>query len=107
GQEVRSGYPARSSVGLGIRHDLQPGLTFNADYRFTDLTRTYATNRAAGVTNRLDLSLTTAIADGRGELQFGVEDAFNRTQDPVFGVANFTSHPTPGRAFFVRLQWKF
>jgi outer membrane receptor protein involved in Fe transport len=106
-QEVRSFYPALHSAGIGIRHDLTDTLTFNADYRYTDVTRSSYLGFPVPVANRLDLALTAKVFDGRGELQEGVEDVFNDTVGPIYGISASVSHETPGRTAFIRFQWKF
>ena len=47
------------------------------------------------------------IAAGNGELMFGVTDVLKKEAEPAWPLSATSAHETPGRTFFVRLQYKF
>lgn len=105
---LRAGYPANNKAGLSTRLFLQNDFVFDAKYIYYDFIRQHGDIVADTPSNhRLDLNLSKKIADGNGEIMFGVSDLLNRTSGPSFDVGKFTAHETPGRTFFVRLQLRF
>ncbi|MCD4830324.1 MAG: TonB-dependent receptor plug domain-containing protein [Anaerohalosphaeraceae bacterium] len=107
-QSLRANLPAEHKAGLTGRLFLAKGLTFNANYKFTDSTvRDPSQGGSAGSSNRLDLTIAKAFADGKGELMFGVSDLLNKTTEAIHDFSRVTGHETPGRMFFTRVQYKF
>ena len=108
GQNIRSYWPARHKAGLTGRLFLHDNWTFNTNYKFTNTTSSYPfIGEYIGNSNRLDLSISKEIADGKGELMLGVSDLLNKSNDPFIPCDAFTAHETPGRMFFIRLQYRF
>jgi outer membrane cobalamin receptor len=108
GQVTRSILPAQNKAGLNNRWYVDKDWTFNTSYVFQSAVKAYGT--AAGdvkCSNILDLTLSRKFAKGKGELMFGVTDVLNKNTDPVYDSVNMTALETPGRTFFVRLQFKF
>ncbi|MGD9110462.1 MAG: TonB-dependent receptor [Phycisphaerales bacterium] len=107
-QSTRCYQPSKHKAGLTGRLFLSNGWTFNANYKFTNIT---PGDSSAGIqigsTNHLDLTLAKSFAQGRGELMFGVSDLLTKHTQPVYTLASYSAHDTPGRTFFVRLQIKF
>jgi outer membrane receptor protein involved in Fe transport len=107
-QDVRAFLPAPHKVGATGRLHLPADWTLNANYRWTART---PGNPSEGIDvrshHRLDLAVAKGFANGRGELMVGVQDVFDDTRLNVFGLGDFTSHETPGRALFIRLQLEF
>ena len=54
--------------------------------------------------NVLDLSIAKSLFDGRAEIMLGVEDALDETGFALPSDGQLTSHESPGRTFFIRLQ---
>lgn len=107
-QSMRGMRPAKHKVGLTGRLFLPENWTFNANYRFTDTTpASVSVPEAVGSSHRLDLTAAKGTFGHRGELMLGVSDLFNTSHDGLEQSDTFTSHPTPGRTFFARLQLKF
>lgn len=107
-QDMRSYTPAEHKVGMTGRLFLEEGWTLNANYRYTDTT----SNLSGFLTriessHRLDLTVSKAFADNRGEIMIGVSDILNETNGPIHRLAGFTTHETPGRTFFARVQYNF
>jgi outer membrane receptor protein involved in Fe transport len=107
-QNMRAYGPARHKAGVTCRLNLDRLLTMNINYRYCDTTRTFsATDLPSDMSQRLDLTLSRTIANGRGELMVGVLDVFNRTCPANKAINSFTGYETPGRTFFTRLQFTF
>ena len=105
-QNLRAYGPAKHKVGLTGRLFLSEGWSINANYRYTNTTPPYASTLGAiGQSHRLDTAVAKEFADGKGELMIGVSDLMNETNGPNFGMGQITAHETPGRTFFVRLQF--
>ena len=88
---------------------LTDDLVFNANYTYYDAIRHpgFLINGTSPLSHRLDLTLSKKIAKGKGEIMIGVSDVFNKTAGPVFGIAEFVAHETPGRTWFARWQMNF
>ncbi|MCD4831738.1 MAG: TonB-dependent receptor, partial [Anaerohalosphaeraceae bacterium] len=105
---LRANLPAKHKAGLTGRLFLADGLTLNANYKFTATTPyNPASGGNAGSSNRLDLTIAKAFADGRGELMFGISDLLNTTNEAIHDFSRAAGHETPGRMFFTRVQYKF
>jgi outer membrane receptor for ferrienterochelin and colicin len=111
GQVTRSIAPAMNKAGLTGRWYIDQDWTFNTNYAFQNSIYDYKTAAAdtgnAGVSHRLDLTLSRKLADGKGEIMVGVTDVLNRTSGPIYDTGNFTALETPGRTIFARLQIQF
>jgi len=107
-ESLRAGYPAKHKAGLNARFFLSDDVVFNTSYTYHNVIDHYDNIELdTPITHRLDLTLSKKIARGKGEIMIGVSDVLNSTSDPVLDVGNFTSHETPGRTFFARLQANF
>lgn len=109
-QPIRAYAPAQHKVGLRGRLFLADNWVLNANYRFTDSTRTSdndSTILDVGSSERLDLTVSKEFAKGQGEFMIGVSDLFNETNGPHFGIGQLSAHETPGRMLFLRLQYRF
>lgn len=110
-QELRAYHPAKHKTGLTARIFLSGGITLNGNYRFTSRTNfsddETITPTTVGNTQRLDLSVSKIFADKCGELTIGVADVFNETELKAPALGRLSHYKTPGRMFFVRLQYKF
>lgn len=108
-QSIRSSYPTRFKSGLTFRHKLDNNWVFNANYVYNDNMKTYGTvlSNSIDTFNRLDLTLSAPMLEGRGELMVGVVDVFNKTHDAIFSSGTLTAHDVPGRMFFGRFQYHF
>ena len=108
-QLIRSYAPAQHKVGLTGRLFLDDGWALNANYRYTGTTPVVGDTTIfdIGASHRLDLGVAKQFAEGHGEVMVGVSDVFNKTNGPNFGIGQVTAHETPGRMFFIRLQYKF
>ncbi|MBN2271577.1 MAG: TonB-dependent receptor plug domain-containing protein [Sedimentisphaerales bacterium] len=108
-QMIRSYAPAQHKVGLTGRLFLDDGWTLNANYRYTGTTPVVGDTMIfdVGASHRLDLSVAKKFAEGRGEVMVGVSDVFNKTNGPNFGIGEVTAHETPGRTFFVAMNFRF
>ncbi len=107
-ESLRSLQPARHKTGVSARWFINDNWTLNGNYKFTDTTQDnpfYQYTYAAF--HRLDLTISRKVANGHGELMFGVSDLLNETNDPLFETPNYAAHETPGRTFFARLQLNF
>jgi iron complex outermembrane receptor protein len=105
-QDMRAYFPARHKAGMTCRLNLDRLLTLNINYRYCDTTRT-PTYPSFDMTQRLDLTLSRTIANGRGELMVGVLDVLDRICPANKAINSLTSYETPGRTFFARLQIQF
>jgi hypothetical protein len=106
---VRAYTPPSHSVGLTGRLNLAEGITANANYRYSNLIEFPGGGGFVlpiSPTHRLDLTLSKAFADGRGEIMVGVADVFNRTVSAGQEVGSGTTR-LPGRMIFARVQLKF
>jgi iron complex outermembrane receptor protein len=107
-QDFKAFRPARHKTGLTGRLFLSDGWVANAQYRFTNTTPRNPWNGVnAPCSHRLDLALSKSFDKDKCEIMVGVQDVFNTTHDPIIESIQFTGHETPGRTFFVRLQFKF
>jgi iron complex outermembrane receptor protein len=110
-QQIRAYEPARHKCGLTGRVFLDGGWTFNVNYKYMDTTNrtSFVPSEYASlnVCHRLDLTLSKTIAEGRGELMFGVSDLLNNTTQAAAETITVTGHETPGQTFFARLQYRF
>lgn len=107
-QTIRAYHPSRHKAGLTGRLLLPDDWTLNANYAYNNSIP--GLNNAvvgAPVFHRLDLTIAKKFADGDGEFMIGVADVLNNTSEPVFGVGEFAAHETPGRTFFIQLQFNF
>lgn len=107
-QPIRALLPPEHSAGVTGRLFLGELWTLNSAYRFTGpLAGEGLVADAARATHRLDLTVSRRFAGSRGEFTFGVADVLDSTHDAVYQLGQFTSHDTPGRTFFARLQLQF
>lgn len=110
-QSIRAYRPVEHKCGLTGRLFLDGGWTVNVNLKISGMTPKnpfFSTNEAnLGSYNRLDLTLAKQIAEGRGELMFGVSDLLNKTREAAGETITMTGHETPGRMFFARLQYRF
>jgi outer membrane receptor protein involved in Fe transport len=110
GRDIRSYPPATHKMGLTGRVFLPQDWTLNANYRYRTATSSnhLVTTSDGPSSHRVDLGVSKAIgSEGNGEIMFGVSDLFHRNVQGVQGVDQAGGHDTPGRTFFIRLQWKF
>jgi len=105
-QDIRSFFPAEHKAGASARLSVGDQVTLNLNYRYNDATADGPDTRSIPVNHRADFTIAHAL-DGRGEVMIGVTDLFDETDLPTAGIGSLTSHPTPGRALFVRLQLHF
>ena len=109
-QAVRALLPSRHKAGVTGRLFLADGWTLNGNYKFMS---TVLANPCKGNVadseggHRLDLTISKTIAEGSGEIMFGVSDLLNKTINMVRSNSVVTSHEVPGRTFFGRFQWRF
>lgn len=106
-QELRSFWPAAYKAGATARLYLDENWTLSGFYRYTDVTRDDTDVQNVGVSHQIDVGVSRRLFEGRGELMIGVRDLLDQTDQTVFNVGSLTAHETPGRAFFVRAQFKF
>ncbi len=106
-QDLRSFWPASHKAGATARLYLDDDWTISAFYRYTNVTNDDAGTQSVPVSHQLDLGLSRRIFDGRGEIMLGVRDILDQTDQTVFNVGGLTAHETPGRAIFIRAQFKF
>ena len=110
-QSIRAFRPAQHKAGVRSRLFLPDDWAVNLNYRYTDTTpnepSTLPGNTDIPSFHRLDLTLSKAFADNAAEVLVGVTDVLDDTDQPVTQVGSITSHDTPGRTFFCRLQLKF
>jgi outer membrane cobalamin receptor len=107
-QDIKAFLPSRHKTGLTGRLFLSDGWVINTQYRFADTTPVIPTNgMSAASSHRLDLALSKSFAHDKCEFMIGVQDIFNKTRDPIAESIQFTGHETPGRTFFVRMQFSF
>lgn len=106
GQDARAFLPSSHKVGARAQLSATEWLTLNANYRYTNTTRS-PTTPSVKPRHRVDLTATFDFPKGIS-LQVGVLDVFDETDEPVFDqVAPVTAHETPGQTFFMQLQAKF
>ena len=107
-QGFRAYGPSKHKVGLRSLWHLNKDWVFNTDFSSqSEIEGTGSMVDGLHNVNRLDLSLSHVFAKEKGEIMVGVTDVFNNTSDPVFDEGYFTAHETPGRTFFMRMQFKF
>ncbi|PKN42835.1 MAG: hypothetical protein CVU59_13570, partial [Deltaproteobacteria bacterium HGW-Deltaproteobacteria-17] len=109
-QSVRAFLPARHKVGATARWRLDKRWTLIGNYRWSDTTQVDGVgNEEVGPNHRLDLAAAVNVMDGKGEIEFGVSDLLNRTEDAVrtIGTTGGAEFETPGRTLFVRFQIRF
>lgn len=98
-QSVRGFLPVRHQAGINGRWMIGDGWTVSGNYKFLDMP-----NSAA---NQLDLLVAKSLFDKRAEIACGVADVFDASAHPLAQEGQLTTHDTPGRTFFVRLQIKW
>lgn len=109
-QNIRAFFPSEHKTGLRVRWKLDEKWAMNLNYVYNNLipiTPTGSPPDDIEVKNRLDITFTRQIAQGKGEWMLGVTDLFNQTVPPVHDISYFTAYETPGRTFFTRLQLSF
>jgi outer membrane receptor protein involved in Fe transport len=116
-QVIRSFSPARHEAGLTYRWFLDKNWVFNTNYSYMGISEAYDISSVGNTQyspynktmtmNRLDLSVSRKICQGRGEFMIGVMDLFNKTSPAASDFNNFTGFETPGRIFFGRVQLHF
>jgi outer membrane receptor protein involved in Fe transport len=116
-QIIRSFSPARHEAGLTYRYFLDKNWAFNSNYSYMGISEAYDNSNVGTIQyspynktetmNRLDLSVSRKISQGRGEFMIGMTDLFNKTNPAASDFNNFTGFETPGRTFFARIQLKF
>ena len=108
-QDVRSYLPATHKMGLTARVFLPRDWALNANYRYKTSTSAdhLETITDGPSSHRVDVGISKAFGKGNGEVMFGVSDLFHRNVRSVAGIDTSGGHDTPGRTFFIRLQWKF
>ena len=109
-QDMRAHCPAQNKAGLTWRYFIDNNWTFNTNYAYRDVTpiRFYKfLTKTTPVHHRLDLTIARKIADGHGELMFGVADLLNNTEGPHLTMGQITGYELPARTFFARLQLNF
>ncbi|KKM85909.1 hypothetical protein LCGC14_1284340, partial [marine sediment metagenome] len=111
GQAVRAYLPAEGKAGITGRVFCPDDWTLNANYKYTTVASgghlTNAVSLDGPEKHRLDLTISKRFAEGRGEFMIGVSDVFNEVRDATSDVSRASTLETPGRAFFIRLQWEF
>jgi outer membrane receptor protein involved in Fe transport len=112
-QSMRAFRPAPHKVGVTGRLAITTEMTANVNYRYTGWT---PNDRAAGSSftapnakpmHAVDATLSLEIPDWHAEIMVGVLDILGHTGDPVQQIGSITSHDTPGRTAFMRLQFNF
>ncbi|MDP6543706.1 MAG: TonB-dependent receptor [Phycisphaerae bacterium] len=108
-QDVRSYMPATHKMGLTGRLFLPQDWALSGNYRYkTSTSADHLTAVTDGPSShRFDVGVSKAFGKGNGEVMFGVSDLFHRNVRGVRGIDVSGGHDTPGRTFFIRLQWKF
>ena len=107
-QPIRAFRPPQNSVGATGRLFIDDHWTLNTAYRYTGATDGTGLNLPhADATHRLDLTVSTKLWEGKGELMFGITDIFDDTRMEVGQLGALAAHETPGRSFFFRVQLKF
>jgi outer membrane receptor protein involved in Fe transport len=99
GQDTRSFFPVSQQAGLNGRWFIGDGLTFNTNFKYSNFT--------TAPTSQWDMSLTKSIFDHHAEISIGVSDLLNETRQHASEDGQVTSHETPGRTFFFRIQGRF
>lgn len=109
-QNIRAFFPAKHKAGFRMRWTPDENWTVNANYIYRNAIEiNLAESPPSGIdlNHRLDLTVSRKLFDGAGELMVGVTDIFNKTNDPLYEITDFTSFDTPGRTFFARFQMNF
>lgn len=109
-QIIRAHAPAQHKAGLRTSLRMADHWNLNANYTYnsaiTNMNGQFP-SKASDKFHRLDLNISHPFNNSRGEIMFGVADVLNKTQSFNYDFSNLTSHETPGRTFFARLQLKF
>ena len=109
-QNIRAVLPAQNKTGIRARWTMDKDWTLNASYAYRDSSLLNVSAPSPLVIKSrhlLDVSVSRKIFDGTGELAIGVKDLLNNTTAAAYDVGDLTSHETPGRTFFARLQMNF
>jgi outer membrane receptor protein involved in Fe transport len=107
-QDFKAFLPSRQKAGLTGRLFLSDGWVANAQYRITDITPANPDNGTdVPSSHRLDLAISKSFDKDKCEIMAGVQDVLNTTHAPIIESTQFTGHETPGRTFFVRIQFAF
>jgi iron complex outermembrane receptor protein len=105
---ARSISPSQHKAGITGRLNLDKNWVLNTNYAFQNCIHMFGNlMRDPHSFNRLDLTLSRKIAQGKGELMVGVSDVLNETTHPTYGTGCLTALETPGRTVFARVQLKF
>ena len=109
GQKVRSYLPAAHKAGVTGRLFMDHDTCLNVNYRYTDTTDVAGETRIFPIdmVHRLDVTVSKAFANQRGEVMIGVSDLLNETRDPKYISGTITAFEMPGRTVFARLQLRF
>jgi iron complex outermembrane receptor protein len=105
--DTRSFFPTRNQAGATARWDFIRDWAFSANYKFAGVTHSGGVFGPAPSSNRIDLTLSKSFWDGKAEIMVGCEDLLNQTGKGAAQDGQFTTHASPGRTAFVRLQAKF
>jgi iron complex outermembrane receptor protein len=105
--DTRSFFPVRHQGGAAARWDFIKDWAFTANYKFTGATESGGRFGSAPQSNRIDLTLSKSLWDGRAEIMAGCEDLLDQTGKGAAQDGQFTAHANPGRTAFIRLQAKF
>lgn len=82
----------------------------NANYKYRsaiDEMTSEDISALADDSHRLDLTLSVKVAAGRGEWMAGVTDLFDQTDQMIPSYPAVSTHETPGRTLFTRIQIGF
>ena len=112
-QAIRGFFPAAHKMGLTGRVNILEDLTFNTNFKFVSMTRNDPELNGsvafpepeAPSYHQLDLSIAKGFNDGQGELMIGVWDLLDETGFEVESGGSRVTHETPGRTFYIRLQF--
>jgi outer membrane receptor protein involved in Fe transport len=105
--DTRSFFPARHQAGATARWEFIKDWTFTTNYKFTSEAGTGGHFGPAPGYDRIDLALSKSFCDGKAEIMVGCEDLLNQTGKGAAQDGQFTTHASPGRTAFIRLQAKF
>lgn len=106
-QSIRAFLPAGNKVGLKLRWRIDENWTFNGQYAYSDPVDEDVSDYSIESLNHLDLTVSRAFMENKGEVMLGVMDLLTKEYDPVVGLDQTSSHTVPGRTFFCRLQVAF
>ncbi len=106
-QDTRSFYPTEHQAGASARWSPGDGWTLNANYKYTGNAYSSVPESSAGSSNTLDLSVAKSLFNNRAEIMLGIDDVFDQTGSPVPQDGQVTSHESPGRIVFIRLQGRY